>query len=50
MNDPKQGNRPPRLPGYYEFAMALAAGTMIGAIGLVLLEYLGVINFVKNWP
>jgi hypothetical protein len=43
--DPNQ-----RLEGYAQFVIALALGTMISAVALFFVEYLGIIDVVKNWP
>ena len=30
--------------------MAVAIGIVIGTVGPLLLEYFGIIDYVKNWP
>ncbi len=35
---------------YIHFVVAICAGMIISALGLVVLEYFGIINYVKNWP
>ena len=36
--------------GYLHFVISLCIGTMIGAVGLFILEYFGIIDFAKSWP
>jgi len=36
--------------GYHFFVLAVAIGIVIGTVGPLLLEYFGIIDYVKNWP
>jgi len=47
MSDPTP-NGPPY--GYRHFVLALAIGIIIGTVVPLILEYFGLIDFVKNWP
>ena len=50
MNDKTPQERSPIPKNYHYFVMAVAIGIIIGTLGPVLLEYFGVIDYVKNWP
>jgi len=48
MGAPSDNQQPDK--GYLQFVIAICVGTMVSAVGLVVLEYFGIINYVKNWP
>ncbi len=50
MNDKTPQDRPLIPKSYHYFVMAVAIGIIIGTLGPVLLEYFGIIDYVKNWP
>ncbi|GEM_PF-4776291 len=50
MNDKTPQGRSPIPKSYHYFVMAVAIGIIIGTLGPVLLEYFGIIDYVKNWP
>jgi hypothetical protein len=50
MRDNKDQNRPLIPKSYHFFIMAVAIGMIIGTVFPLVLEYFGIIDFVKNWP
>ncbi len=50
MSDEIPKNRPTIPRSYHYFVMAVAIGVIIGTLLPLLLEYFGIIDFVKNWP
>lgn len=36
--------------GYKHFVLALAIGIFVGTLIPLILEYFGIIDYVKNWP
>jgi hypothetical protein len=50
MNKAAPKSPPPDPKGYNHFILAVAIGIIIGTLSPLLLEYFGVIDFVKNWP
>ena len=50
MSDQTPGNRPPIPKSYHIFVFAVAVGVIVGTLIPLLLEYFGIIDYVKNWP
>lgn len=50
MSNPTPENRPTIPKSYHYFVMAVAVGIILGTLGPVILEYFGIIDYVKNWP
>ncbi len=50
MSDTPQRRPPPDPRGFNHFILAVATGVIIGTLLPLLLEYFGIIDFVKNWP
>jgi hypothetical protein len=50
MSDQTSRRRPPIPKSYHYFVMAVAIGIIIGTVCPLLLEYFGIIDYVKNWP
>lgn len=50
MSEETPGNRQPIPKSYHFFVMAVAIGIIIGTLIPLLLEYLGIIDYVKTWP
>jgi hypothetical protein len=50
MSDRTPQSRPPIPKRYHYFVMAVAIGIIIGTVCPLLLEYFGIIDYVKNWP
>jgi hypothetical protein len=50
MSDKSQENRQPIPKSYHFFVMAVAIGMIVGTLIPLLLEYLGIIDYVKDWP
>jgi len=50
MNDGRSRIPPPTEKGFNHFILAVAIGVIIGTLGPLVLEYFGIIDFVKDWP
>ncbi len=50
MNDQTPKSQPLIPKNYHYFVMAVAIGIIIGTVVPLLLEYFGIIDYVKNWP
>jgi hypothetical protein len=50
MNDQTQKSHSLIPKSYHYFVMAVAIGIIIGTVVPLLLEYFGIIDYVKNWP